>query len=68
MIIKNWENIKRVVENSKIVHPKYGNVVVFTNGNEWYIDTIIKNLYLSMKIFNPEYNLLILSSDLAGLE
>lgn len=66
--IENWEKVQRVIEQAKFVHPKHGNVVIFTNANEWYIPTLIKNLHKSMQIHEPAHNLLVLCSDPEGYE
>jgi hypothetical protein len=64
--IVNWNNIKNIVESCKFTHNKYGNVVIFTNANEWYMSTLVKNLYNSMKLFEPDKKLMIFCSDIEG--
>lgn len=64
--INNWDNIKNIVDASKFKHEKYGNVVIFTNANEWYMSTLVKNLYNSMKLFEPDKKLMIFCSDIEG--
>jgi hypothetical protein len=66
--VLNKEQIKQIIERCKIT-TEYGDVVLFTNGNGWYINTLIKNLLVSMNIYEPEYyqNLIVFCSDEDGL-
>ena len=47
MKISNGEHIKRIINKAKFTTDK-GEVVIFTNGNGWYIDTLIQNLLKSV--------------------
>lgn len=64
--IKNLEKIKEKIEQVKFDTQDHKNVVLFTNGNYWYIPTLINNLLTSMKIFEPERKMLVFCSDLKG--
>jgi hypothetical protein len=66
--IVNWDEVKKVVDNAKFHHEKYGDVVIFTNANEWYIPTLIKNLHKSMQIHEPDKNLVVLCTDREGYD
>jgi hypothetical protein len=67
--ISNKEQVKTIIERCKI-KTEYGDVVLFTNGNGWYINTLIKNLFESMKIYEKEYmnNFIIFCSDTDGYQ
>jgi len=47
---------------------KYGNTVIFTNGNSWYMDTLIRNLVVSFKHHkeHKDYPFGVISSDEEG--
>jgi hypothetical protein len=62
--VSNKETIRSIVERCKIATP-YGDVVLFTNGNGWYINTLIKNLIRSMQIHDSKYsdNLIVFCTD-----
>lgn len=47
MEITNEEDIKNIINKAKFNTDK-GDVVIFTNGNGWYIDTLIQNLLKSI--------------------
>lgn len=66
--VPNWEDLKETVEKASFQHEKYGKVIIFTNANQWYIKTLIKNLYKSFEIHEPDRNLLIFSTDQEGYE
>jgi hypothetical protein len=66
--IVNWDEVKKVVDDVVYEHPTFGRVVIFTNANEQYIPTLIRNLHASFRIHEPERHLLILCSDRSGYE
>jgi hypothetical protein len=66
--INNFNQIREVIEKSKFSTDKYGDVVIFTNANSWYIPTLVKNLFESMKVHEPDRNLLILCTDQEGYD
>ena len=67
MQIKNKDQIKAIVDKSKISTKKYGDIVLFTNGNGWYIETLIQNLLRSIKLNDPDYdNIIVFCSDMEG--
>ena len=53
--IKNKDDIKNIIEKCKIKTDK-GDFVFFTNGNSWYIETLIKNLLKSVEKYDKQYN------------
>ncbi len=54
MKITNIEDIKNIIDKAKFNTEK-GEVVIFTNGNGWYIDTLIQNLLKSIHLHdNPK--------------
>jgi len=67
MKITNEENIKNIIEKAKFKTDK-GDVVIFTNGNGWYIDTLIQNLLKSVSIHDKEYKVVVFCTDKDGLE
>src|SRR6478752_2692369 len=64
--IDNWDHIRKIIDQVVYNHPVYGKVVIFTNANEQYIPTLIRNLHTSFRIHEPEHKLLILCSDQSG--
>ena len=64
--IKNTEFIDKIIETAKFKTEKYGDVVIFTNGNDWYIPTLIHNLLKSMKIHEPLRKIIVFCSDKSG--
>jgi GR25 family glycosyltransferase involved in LPS biosynthesis len=67
--ISNKESIKAIAEKCKI-STAHGDIVLFTNGNGWYINTLIKNLITSMKLHDADYynNLIVFCSDQDGYQ
>ena len=61
--IDNFDDFKSIVEKAKFKTEKYGEVVIFTNGNEWYVPTLIHNLVKSMKIHEPNKKIIVFCSD-----
>lgn len=66
ILIDNINEINNIIEKVKFETEKYGSVVLFTNGNDWYIPTLIHNLLLSMKIHEPLRKIIVFCSDKAG--
>lgn len=66
--IQNDKEIDFIIEKAKIKTKDGKNIVLFTNGNSWYIDTLIKNLLESIKLNEkPEYNkVIVFCSDKDG--
>jgi len=66
--IKNKDEINLIIEKAKIKTKDGKEIVLFTNGNSWYIDTLIKNLLESIKLNEkPEYNkVIVFCSDKDG--
>lgn len=66
--IKNKDEINSIIEKAKIKTKDGKEIVLFTNGNSWYIDTLIKNLLESIKLNEkPEYNkVIVFCSDKDG--
>ena len=64
--INNPDIVKNIIENVKFNTEKYGTVVMFTNGNDWYIPTLIYNLLESMKIHEPNRKIIVFCSDKSG--
>jgi len=62
--ISNFEDFKNIIESNYIL-TKFGKVVIFTNGNSWYINTLINNMIKSMKIFEKNFvnKLIVFCSD-----
>ena len=68
ILIKNTNKIKEIIEKVKFQTSRHGEVVLFTNGNDWYIPTLIKNLLKSMKIHEPTHKIIVFCSDKSGYE
>jgi len=66
--IENIDSIRSLIENVKFKSDKHGDIVLFTNGNLWYIDTLIKNLLKSMEIYEKDRKIAVFCSDTEGLE
>lgn len=66
--ITNEDVVNKIIEESKFDCGKYGTVVIFTNGNDWYIPTLIHNLLLSMKKHEPNRKIIVFCSDNEGYE
>ena len=66
--IKNVDEINAIIEKAKIKTKDGKEIVLFTNGNNWYIDTLIKNLLKSIELNEkPEYNkVIVFCSDKEG--
>jgi hypothetical protein len=66
--IKNKDEINSIIEKAKIKTKDGKEIVLFTNGNSWYIDTLIKNLFKSIELNEkPEYNkVIVFCSDKDG--
>lgn len=64
--IDNICSVNNIIEKTKIFSEKYGNVVLFTNGNSWYIPTLIHNLLKSMEIHEPSHKIIVFCSDKDG--
>ena len=67
MEIANSEEIKNIINKAKFNTDK-GDVVIFTNGNGWYIDTLIQNLLKSIEIYDNKYKVVVFCSDKDGME
>lgn len=67
MKISNEEHVKNVIEKAKFSTDK-GEVVIFTNGNGWYIDTLIQNLLKSIHLHDNKYKIVVFCTDKDGLE
>lgn len=52
--IKNFKSFRYIIQNNYI-DTKFGKVIIFTNGNGWYIHTLIHNMIQTMKISDPKY-------------
>lgn len=68
ILIKNTDKIKEIIEKVKFQTSRHGEVVLFTNGNDWYIPTLIKNLLKSMEIHEPTHKIIVFCSDKSGYE
>lgn len=64
--INNLSDINSIIEKTKFYSKKYGNIVIFTNGNDWYIHTLINNLLKSMEIHEPSRKIIVFCSDKDG--
>jgi hypothetical protein len=64
--INNPSQIRDIIEKTKFFSEKYGNIVIFTNGNDWYIPTLINNLLKSMEIHEPSHKIIVFCSDKSG--
>lgn len=67
MEIINEEDIKNIINKAKFNTDK-GDVIIFTNGNGWYIDTLIQNLLKSIHIYDNKYKVVVFCTDKDGLE
>ena len=61
--INNTESINKLIDSVLFKSEKYGNVVIFTNGNDWYIPTVINNLLKSLNIHEPTRKIAVFCSD-----
>lgn len=52
--VENLEEYKEYLEKIKF-ETKFGKTILFTNGNGWYVSTLIKNLIKSMEKNDPEF-------------
>jgi hypothetical protein len=68
ILIENKNMIKDIIEKAKFSTDKYGTVVIFTNGNDWYIPTLIHNLLKSMNIHEPNRKIIVFCSDKEGYD
>jgi len=70
MQIENIDEINAIIEKAKIKTKDGKEIVLFTNGNNWYIDTLIKNLLKSIELNEkPEYNkVIVFCSDKEGYD
>lgn len=66
ILIRNLDHVKDVIESVKYKTPLHGDVVIFTNGNYWYIRTLINNLLKSAQIHEPNINIAVFCSDIEG--
>jgi len=64
--ITNIKQIDDIIEKVKFNKNKHKNIVIFTNGNSWYIDTLIHNLIESKKIHEPDIKMIVFCSDKEG--
>ena len=64
--IANKDKVNQIIESTKFKTEKYGTVVIFTNGNDWYIQTLIYNLLKSMDIYESDRKIIVFCSDQAG--
>ena len=58
----NKDSIKKIIETCSF-ETTYGKSVIFTNGNEWYIETLINNLIVSMSLQEPDFKIIVFCSD-----
>ena len=68
IFIKNSDEIRVIIEKAKFQTSSHGEVVIFTNGNDWYIPTLINNLLKSMEIYEPTHKTIVFCSDKSGYE
>jgi len=68
ILIKNTDKIREIIEKVKFQTSRHGEVVLFTNGNDWYIPTLINNLLKSMEIHEPTHKIIVFCSDKSGYE
>ena len=68
ILIKNTDEIREIIEKAKFPTLSHGEVVIFTNGNDWYIPTLINNLLKSMEIHEPTRKIIVFCSDKSGYE
>ena len=66
--ITNWGNVAKIVEKAAFHDERYGKVVIFTNANEWYIPTLVRNLHKSFSLYEPNHKLVVLCSDVEGYD
>ena len=64
--VLNTQQIDNVIEKVKFNTSKHKNIVIFTNGNSWYIDTLIHNLIISKDIHEPGIKMIVFCSDKEG--
>jgi len=64
--IKNTKEIDQIIEKAKF-STHLGESIIFTNGNLWYINTLIKNLILSMKKYEPRHKIAVFCSDIQSV-
>ena len=64
--INNFLDINAIIEKAKFYSEKHGNIIIFTNGNDWYITTLIHNLLKSMEIHEPSIKIIVFCSDKTG--
>ena len=64
--IENKDKIKNIIEKCKVKTDK-GEFVFFTNGNGWYINTLINNLIKSIELNDKEFDkVIVFCSDKDG--
>ena len=64
--IENKDEIKNIIEKCKVKTDK-GEFVFFTNGNGWYINTLINNLIKSIELNDKEFDkVIVFCSDKDG--
>src|SRR5436190_13796250 len=62
-------NVEQLIEQVAFVSSYFDSkIVAFTNGNAWYIDTLIHNLLTSAAIHEPALKLAVFCSDDEGYE
>lgn len=66
--IFNVDKINKLINDVKFDTPKHKNVVLFTNGNAWYIDSLIFNLLRSKDKHERERKLAVFCTDKEGYE
>lgn len=66
--IFNTDSVNKLINNVKFNTTNHKNVVLFTNGNDWYIDTLIFNLLKSKNKYEPEIKLAVFCTDKEGYE
>jgi hypothetical protein len=65
--ISNVDSVRKLIEKVKYKHKdNLPPVVIFTNGNSWYIDTLVNNLLKSMSIYELNRKIAVFSSDKEG--
>lgn len=62
--IKNTKEVNDILGRT-ITRSKY---IIYTTGNSWYIDTLIHNLCISLKVYEPDIKLIIFCTDKEGVE
>ena len=68
MIISNLDDINKLIESVKIETKNYGTICIFTNGNDWYIPTLINNLLVSFGVHDTNYKIAVFCSDKSGYD